>query len=308
MKTASSTSWISFHAQRLRISSPQTLRGLRIERPAVSQRNLRNGLSAELSAFVGSSHLVFHALSRPFKNCWIVYHVPDIEVFPAFDYARMEHTTTVLQQACAPGASHSKVVTFHSEQEKLQLDLCIDNGGEEGMTGPSVNFKKVHRNGMKGEGVVANVTLREGQSISFIIRQDLEDHITSNITTAVLDSQQHDTQLFWYNWLSKSLYKGAWREVVSRSLMILKMLTVSIFGCHFYPPSHRDSQRASIRTGSIPCGCCVTLKLSRIALNGKWNHWPEICSMRPLEPSLLLQHFPSPRPLAVFGKKTGPEL
>jgi hypothetical protein len=62
---------------------------------------------------------------------------------------------------------------------------------------------------MKSEGVVARVTLQEGQNVSFILRQDLQNHVVTNITTAVLDNQQHNTQKFWHNWLSKSCYKGA---------------------------------------------------------------------------------------------------
>ncbi|KAI3320019.1 glycoside hydrolase family 15 protein [Xylariaceae sp. AK1471] len=161
----------------------------------------------------------------------------DVEIFPAFDYARAAHTTTVLQQFYTSDDCQSKTVTFRSEHEKLQLDVCIDNGGEASMTGPSVDFKKVQRSGMKGEGVVASVTLHEGQSISFILRHDLQNHVCTNITTSVLDSQQHDTQQFWYNWLSRSSYKGAWREVVSRSLMILKMLTYEPTGAIVAAPT-----------------------------------------------------------------------
>lgn len=102
---------------------------------------------------------------------------------------------------------------------------------------PSVTFEKVRRRGMKGEGVVARVTLQEGQSISFILRQDLPSHVTPNITMAVLDSQQHDTQHFWHNWLSKCRYKGAWREVVFKSLMILKMLTYEPTGAIVAAPT-----------------------------------------------------------------------
>ncbi|KAI1736817.1 glycoside hydrolase family 15 protein [Xylaria scruposa] len=161
----------------------------------------------------------------------------DVEVFPAFDYAREPHTTTILQQLKWADDCQSKTVTFHSKDEKLQLDVCIDHGGDEPITGPSVNFEKVQRKGMQGEGVVARVTLQEGQSISFILRRDIPNHVTSNITTAVLDSQQHDTQMFWYNWLSKSRYKGAWREVVFRSLMILKMLTYEPTGAIVAAPT-----------------------------------------------------------------------
>ncbi|KAI0401783.1 Six-hairpin glycosidase-like protein [Xylaria palmicola] len=148
----------------------------------------------------------------------------DVEVFPAFDYAREPHETTILQQPSSSEGCQSKTVTFHSEHERLQLDVCIGHGGNESIADPHVQFEKVRRDGMKGAGAVARVTLQEGQSVSFILRQDLPNHIATNITTPILDSQQHDTQQFWYNWLSKSRYKGAWREVVSRSLIILKML------------------------------------------------------------------------------------
>lgn len=81
------------------------------------------------------------------------------------------------------------------------------------------------REGMLGEGIVSRFTLSAGQSVSFILRNDLPHHITEIITDEVLDIQQHDTQTFWYNFISQSKYKGRWREVVSRSLMILKLLT-----------------------------------------------------------------------------------
>ncbi|KAI1368784.1 Six-hairpin glycosidase-like protein [Xylaria arbuscula] len=163
----------------------------------------------------------------------------DVEVFPAFDYGRGSHETKILQQQvrASPGCQ-SKTVTFHGDDEKLQLDVCISNqGGDGSANSPSVEFKKVQRNGMKGEGAVAKVTLQEGQSVSFILRRDLPNHITTNITTDVLDSQQHDTQQFWYNWLTKSRYKGAWREVVARSLMILKMLTYEPTGAIIAAPT-----------------------------------------------------------------------
>ncbi|KAI0193154.1 Six-hairpin glycosidase-like protein [Astrocystis sublimbata] len=161
----------------------------------------------------------------------------DIELFPAFDYAREPHTTTILQQHKNADDSQSKTVTFHTKDEKFQLDVCIDHGGDDSTTGASVDFEKVQRKGMLGEGVVAKVILQEGQSISFVLRRDLQHHVTDHITPAILDSQQHDTQLFWYNWLAKSRYKGAWREVVHRSLMILKMLTYEPTGAIVAAPT-----------------------------------------------------------------------
>jgi GH15 family glucan-1,4-alpha-glucosidase len=90
---------------------------------------------------------------------------------------------------------------------------------------------------MLGPGVIAKIHLAEGQAISFVLREDIPDHITRDVTTQVLDGQQHDTQSFWYNWISRSKYKGRWREVVNRSLMILKLLTYEPTGAIIAAPT-----------------------------------------------------------------------
>ena len=162
-----------------------------------------------------------------------------MEIFPAFGYAKDPHITEILQEVNNAAGSQSKTVTFHSRGgTKLQLDVNIDKGDEApGVTCPTVAFEKVKRNGLLGEGVVANITVHEGQAISFIIRNDMTNHITENITTMVLDTQQHDTQSYWYNWISKSRYRGRWREVVARSLMILKLLTYEPTGAIIAAPT-----------------------------------------------------------------------
>ncbi|KAB5536354.1 Six-hairpin glycosidase-like protein [Coniochaeta sp. 2T2.1] len=161
----------------------------------------------------------------------------DVEIFPAFDYALAPHTTTIVQQVHEPGSPQSKTVTFHSKNLRLQLDVTIDKGEEDVDTCPSVIFKAVKRPGMLGEGVIAQILVQEGQAISFVLRQDIENHVTDHITTSVLDSQQHDTQSFWYNWIAKSKYKGRWREVVARSLLILKLMTYEPTGAIIAAPT-----------------------------------------------------------------------
>lgn len=118
----------------------------------------------------------------------------------------------------------SKVATFRSKDVQLQLDVAVEKG-EDNKSCPKITFKKVKRPDMLGEGLVARIQIEEGQTMSFVLRNDVPDHITKNITTLVLDGQQHDTQSFWYNFIGQSNYKGRWREIVSRSLMILKMMT-----------------------------------------------------------------------------------
>ncbi|KAF6808146.1 glycosyl hydrolase [Colletotrichum sojae] len=157
----------------------------------------------------------------------------DIEIFPALQYATEPHATTILELTHTAD-SPSKSVTFHSEHYRLQLDITVDADSE---ASPSITFKKEKRDGMLSEGVVAHIVIEEGQAISLVLRNDIPEHVTENITMAVIDSQQHDTQSFWYNWISKSKYKGRWREVVNRSLMLLKMMTYEPTGAIIAAPT-----------------------------------------------------------------------
>ncbi|KAK7989048.1 hypothetical protein PG989_009363 [Apiospora arundinis] len=161
----------------------------------------------------------------------------DVDIFPAFGYAKEPHETHILRPVVSSEDHRSKTVTFSSQGLKLQLDVTIDRGENESDVCPSVIFKKESRPGMTGEGVVAKILLTEGQAVSFILREDISHHVTENITTAIVDRQQNDTQSFWFNWLSKSTYKGGWREVISRSLMILKMLTYEPTGAIVAAPT-----------------------------------------------------------------------
>ena len=148
----------------------------------------------------------------------------DVEIFPSFGYGMEPHETTLCRETHTPEVMESKMATFHSKDVKLQLDVAVDKGENPNQC-PVFKFRKERRDGLLGDGIVARIQLYEGQTISFVLRNDIEHHITKNITNLVIDSQQHDTQDFWYNFISQSKYKGRYREVVSRSLMILKMMT-----------------------------------------------------------------------------------
>jgi hypothetical protein len=161
----------------------------------------------------------------------------EVEIFPAFDYARAAHTVEILLPDHPAGCPQSKTVTFTSKVVKLQLDVTIDHGENDAESVPTIEFRKVKKKDMLGEGVVGHIHIEEGQAISFILRDDIPNHVSPVLTTETIDKCQHDTQSYWFEWISKTKYKGRWREVVMRSLMILKLLTFEPTGAIVAAPT-----------------------------------------------------------------------
>lgn len=159
----------------------------------------------------------------------------NVEVFPAFNYAQDSHTTEVVPSKGVSKDESQQIVHFRSEKQSLELVATIDCGDESPC--PVLAFTKKHIEGCSlGDGVTATINLKEGQSVSFVLR-DLEEHDQESISTPLLDQVQKDTSVYWFNWISKSKYKGRWREVVNRSLMILKMLTYEPTGAIVAAPT-----------------------------------------------------------------------
>jgi GH15 family glucan-1,4-alpha-glucosidase len=181
-----------------------------------------------------------HALKK-----WLVRRVEcirgeceiDVEVLPAFNYAQDEHIVAIVKHDGSKDGESAQTVQFRSKNLSLQLNATIDCGTDPVTDCPKIEWKTVKKTGSPlGEAVIAHVVLKENQGVSFILR-DLDDEQEGHITTSILDKIQKDTSSFWYNWISKSKYKGRWREVVNRSLMILKMLVYEPTGAIVAAPT-----------------------------------------------------------------------
>ncbi len=122
-----------------------------------------------------------------------------MECFPAFNYARDTHVVNA-----APGG-----VVFQSQQ-----------GRRIGLTLPDAEYNVIR------EGVVKEFTLNEGESVCFLLRELQPSEASVPVPTEhEFDELFHHTVSYWQRWLSRSRYRGRWREMVERSLLTLKLLT-----------------------------------------------------------------------------------
>lgn len=154
----------------------------------------------------------------------------------AVDYARDKHTTEIvtLNDCVEQGEVRHRVI-FKSDGLSLELNATIDCGEDEKEC-PVLIFKKTSTDNSLGEGVTASFRLKEGQTVSFVLR-DHTDHDPEHITTAVVNEVQRTTQKYWSRWIAQSKYRGRWEGVVTRSLFILKLLTYEPTGAIVAAPT-----------------------------------------------------------------------
>lgn len=137
----------------------------------------------------------------------------------SIDYAQDKHTVEILNYG--DDGEHDQRVVFRSKDLSLQLNTTIDCG-EDDAACPRLTFVKTPGTDL-GNAVTTSFRLVEGQAVSFILR-DADDHSPDHIDTNLVDKVQTDTVKFWNRWIGDSKYTGRWEQVVTRSLLILKML------------------------------------------------------------------------------------
>ena len=132
-----------------------------------------------------------------------------LECFPAFNYARDPHTTTLTSEgACfeAPGLSLWLGSTIPLQQE--------------------------------GNGVVAEFAIQEGHELTFSLQQvERIEACCGAISKDQADKLFRQTVTYWRQWLSQCTYRGRWREMVQRSALTLKLLTFEPTGAIVAAPT-----------------------------------------------------------------------
>lgn len=133
-----------------------------------------------------------------------------LECYPGFDYARIKHETTLSER----GAS------FHTPE--LSMALASNIPLQKNEKGAFAEFEMIE----------------EGETAVFVIHKVKKgEGCTICYSPSQAEARFRNTIEYWRNWLSKSNYKGRWREMVHRSALILKLLTFEPTGAIVAAPT-----------------------------------------------------------------------
>jgi GH15 family glucan-1,4-alpha-glucosidase len=122
-----------------------------------------------------------------------------MECRPAFDYARAAHELHI--------DAGGRDAVFASQKQQFLLKspvpLQIDSGD-----------------------AVANFVLETGEQAVFVLRH-CAGQADQSLAEEAVDGESllNETVRFWRSWASHSRYHGRWREIVTRSALVLKLLT-----------------------------------------------------------------------------------
>jgi GH15 family glucan-1,4-alpha-glucosidase len=137
-------------------------------------------------------------------------HVPfSMECVPAFDYGRAKHLTDI-QKAGA---------IFRTRNETLGLATSVPLSTDQ-------------------FGVYASFTLTEGKSSTFVLEGlDRQSPKILPLGEDEAEREFRETTKYWRRWLSQSRYRGRWTRMVTRSALVLKLLTFQPSGAIVASPT-----------------------------------------------------------------------
>ncbi|MDQ2840487.1 MAG: glycoside hydrolase family 15 protein [Acidobacteriota bacterium] len=124
----------------------------------------------------------------------------ELECCPRFDYGRKTHSANQIEE---------RVIEFVTEVGGL----------------PPVRLIASTRLQVRGVDVKARFTLGAGEEASFVLECGISDEPTTAADEETVSKAFAETSDFWRAWAGLSTYTGRWRETVSRSALLLKLLT-----------------------------------------------------------------------------------
>lgn len=132
---------------------------------------------------------------------------------PRFDYARAGHTAT------------------HTDGS-----ICFEPDGGECR---SMALHATFPMRLEGGDATAEFTLKAGETATAVFGEVAEEQAAGADVLAEENVQRHfnETADFWRSWIARSRYTGRWREVVHRSILMLKLLFCEEYGSLIAAPT-----------------------------------------------------------------------
>ncbi|KAJ6089547.1 hypothetical protein N7467_004763 [Penicillium canescens] len=159
-----------------------------------------------------------------------------VELFPAFNYARDSHNTRAKLENDME-KHRLQTIHFESETERLQVEIFGDSREPDKLGFPAANLNLEDRLGINGRGLVAWIKLSQGQTVHLVLHSPEKAVPTSATMAAYLLKMEDETSDYWTNWTRKCAFRGHYRETVERSLLILKLLTYKPTGAIVASPT-----------------------------------------------------------------------
>jgi GH15 family glucan-1,4-alpha-glucosidase len=125
---------------------------------------------------------------------------------PRFDYARSDHRVVIEQTA----------ICFKPDSKDC----------------PSMVLHATFPLKVEERDAVATFTLKAGETATIAFGEICEEEKTASTVLDPNNVEHHfrETASYWHKWIGKSQYKGRWREMVHRSVLMLKLLTSADYG------------------------------------------------------------------------------
>ena len=131
-----------------------------------------------------------------------------------------------MSASCAPrfdyGRDGAPIVT-------LAGDAALFRPNDPSVSGP-LRLRSSEALAAKEGAAVARFRLQEGETASFILECGNESPTGDGDPETFLKASFEDTIAYWQSWSAHSIYRGRWREHVSRSALVLKLLTSADHG------------------------------------------------------------------------------
>lgn len=181
-----------------------------------------------------------------------------IHLEPRFDYARSDHSIKKKKGEYLFIPKNKKISPLRLRTE---LTLQIVDGA-----------------------LIGEVELHAGECLSLILEEVIEGVESPATHPDYVAQSFKNTMNYWHRWISRSNYRGRWREVVNRSALTLKMLTSRKYGSIVAAPTfglpeeiggvrNWDYRYTWIRDGSFTLYALIRLGYTEEA--GNFMRWIE---------------------------------